>query len=88
MSIYIRERHCHHAIAETVFLDLRTIYYKGSWRQWSILKFQVMTFTSAPLCQKLKARFQTNYSGLGDDDSEPDQPETNVFDPRHQEVNS
>jgi len=47
-----------------------------------------MTFTSAPLCQKLKARFQTNYSGLGDDDSEPDQPETNVFDPRHQEVNS
>lgn len=43
-----------------------------------------------PACRKLKERFQNRYQGLEEDDDSEHEAErsTNVFDPRHQEINS
>ena len=43
-----------------------------------------------PTFRKLKERYQSNYRGLEEDDDSEHEAErsTNVFDPRHQEINS
>ena len=52
--------------------------------------FPTISIFSGPACRKLRERYQIRYRGLeADDDSEHEaERSTNVFDPRHQEINS